>query len=112
MTPRSDTWMISSGTSKHMIGQNTTLSNFEERDSPQKVSLGYDYQYPINGIGEATYNIDSGTYMKIKDVLYVPRLKNNLLSISSLYNKWFRIAFIDGEFLMWPGGKSLEGGMY
>ena len=43
VTPGSDTWMIDSGTSKHMTGQKKTLSSFEERDSPQKVSLGDDY---------------------------------------------------------------------
>ena len=73
--------MSDSGASKHMTSQKKSLSSFEERDSPQKVSLGDDYQYPIKGIGEATYKLDSKTLMKIKDVLYVPGLKNNLLSI-------------------------------
>jgi hypothetical protein len=40
--------------------------------------------------------------MKMKDVLYVPGLKKNLLSISTLDKKGFRVAFIDGEVLMWP----------
>jgi hypothetical protein len=43
--------------------------------------------------------------MKMKDVLYVPGLTKNLLSISSLDKKGFRVAFIDGEVLMWPKGK-------
>ena len=46
--------------------------------------------------------------MKMKDVLYVPGLKKNLLSISNLYKKGSRISFIDGEVIMWPRGKSLE----
>ena len=59
--------------------------------------------------------------MKMKDVQYVPGLKKNLLSISALDKKRFRVVFIDGEVLMWPRGKSLEdayiirteeGGMY
>jgi hypothetical protein len=40
----------------------------------------------------------------MKDVLYVPGLKKNLLSISALDKKGFR----DGEFLMWPKGKTIE----
>ena len=59
MTPGNETWMVDSGASKHMTGQQNTLSNFEEKDSPQKVSLGDDYQYPIKGIREATYKLDS-----------------------------------------------------
>ena len=44
----------------------------------------------------------------MEDVLYVLGLKKNLLSIPALDKKGFRVAFIDGEVLMWPGGKSLE----
>ena len=61
LTPRSDTWLIDSGASKHMTSLKKNLSSLEERDSPHKVSLGDDYQYPIKGIGEATYKLDSRT---------------------------------------------------
>ena len=59
--------------------------------------------------------------MTMKDVLYLPSLTKNLLSISALEKKGFRVAFIDGEILMWPKGKTMEeaivigkeeGGMY
>ena len=46
--------------------------------------------------------------MKMKEVLYVPGLKKNLLSISSLYNKGYRVHFIDGKVRMWSKGKTLE----
>jgi hypothetical protein len=59
--------------------------------------------------------------MKIKDVLYVPSLTKNLLSISNLDKKGFKAAFIDSEVPMCPKGKTIEdaivigtkeGGMY
>jgi hypothetical protein len=59
-------------------------------------------------MGESTYRLDSGTMMRMKDVLYVPSLTKNLLSISSLDKKGFRVAFINGEVLMWPKGKTIE----
>jgi hypothetical protein len=46
--------------------------------------------------------------MKMKDVLYVPGLTKNLLSISTLEKKGFRVAFIDGEVLMWSKEKTME----
>jgi hypothetical protein len=46
--------------------------------------------------------------MRMKDVLYVPGLKNNLLSISSLDKKRFRVSFIDSKVLMWSKGKTIE----
>jgi transposase InsO family protein len=103
-----DTWLIDGGASKHMTGQRDILSCLSEKNFPQKVTLGDDYQYPIKGVGESNYKLDSGTPMNMKDVLYVPGLTKNLLSISSLEKKGFRVAFIDGEVLMWAKGKTME----
>ena len=59
--------------------------------------------------------------MKMKEVLYVPCLKNNILYISFLYKKGFRVSFVDGEVLMWSKWKTIddavvigieEGGIY
>ena len=108
VTPGEDTWLIDSGASKHIIGKKTTLSNLEEKNSPQKVSLGDDYRYPIKGIGESSYKLDSGTSMNMKEVLYVPGLKKNLLSISALDEKGYRVSYIDGQVFMWSKGKALE----
>ena len=57
-----------------------------------------DYQYPIKGSGEASYKLDSGKSLKMKDVLYVPGLKKNILSISALFAKGIRVAFVDAKF--------------
>ena len=81
MTLGEDTWLIDSGSSKHMIGQKDILSRLIEKDFPHKVSLGYNYQYPIKGMGESTYKLDSRTLMRMKDVLYVPGLTKKLIYI-------------------------------
>ena len=44
--------------------------------------------------------------MDMKEVLYVPSLKN-LVSILALNNKGYRVAFINGQVLMCPKGKSI-----
>jgi hypothetical protein len=91
-----------------MTGYEDSLSNLIHKDSPHKVKLGDDYQYPIKGVGEPSYKLNSGKPMKMKEVLYVLGLKKNLLSISSLDENGFRVAFIDGQVLMWPRGKTLD----
>jgi hypothetical protein len=55
------------------------------------VTLGDDYQYPIKGVGESNYKLNSRNSMKMKDILYVLGLTKNLLSISYLENKGFRV---------------------
>ena len=69
------------------------------------MKLGDEYQYPIKGSGESSYILDSGNSMKMKNVLFVPGLKKNLLFISALDAKGMRVAFVDGQVLMWPKGK-------
>ena len=44
----------------------------------------------------------------MKDVLYVLGLKKNLLSISALDANGMRVAFVDGQVLMWPKGNTLD----
>ena len=70
------------------------------------VKLGHDYQYPIKGTSESSYKLYSGKSMKMKDVLYVSGPKKNLLSISALDKKGFKVSFVDGKFLMWTKGKT------
>lgn len=121
MTHDNDTWLVDSGASKHMTGYKNYISTLIERESHQKVKLGDDYQYPIKGVGEASYKLGSRKLLKMKDALYVPGLKKNLLSISGLEKKGFKVAFVDGQVLIWPRGNTIddvvvigveEGGLY
>ena len=100
--------MIDSGASKHMTGFKESFVRLSEHESPHKVKLGDDYQYPIKGSGESSYKLEYGKSMKMKDVLFVPGLKNNLLSISSLDAKGMRVSFVDGQVLMWQEGKTFD----
>ena len=79
-----------------MIRFKESFVNLFEHDSPHKVKLGD----PIKGSGEASYKLNSGKYLKMNDVLYVPGLEKNILSISALDAKGMRVAFIDGQVLM------------
>ena len=72
------------------------------------MKLGNDYQYPTKGSGKSSYKIDSQKSLKIKDVLYVPWLRKNILYISALDAKGIRVAFINGEVLMCPRGNTIE----
>ena len=104
-----------------MTGFKESFVRLSEHESPHKVKLGDDYQYPIKRSGESSYKLDSGKSMTMKDVLFVPGLKKNLLFISALMQKGMRVAFIDGQVIMWPKGKTIndavvigeqEGGLY
>ena len=116
----SDTRLVDSGASIHITGYKDSFQSLVQKDCPYKVNLGDDYQYPIKGMGEAFYKLDSWKSMKMKEVLYVLGLKKNLLSISVLDKKGFIITFLYGEVLKWRKGETIddvvligvEGGLY
>ena len=70
-----------------MMGFKEYFVKLSKHGSPHKGKLGDDYQYSIKGSGESSYKLESRKSMKMKNVLFVQRLKKNLLSISALMQK-------------------------
>ena len=95
-----NTWLIDSGASKHIFGYTKTFVDLAMKDSSP--SLLY------QGQRVTSYKLISGRQLKMEDVLFVLELKRNLLSILGLEKKGFRVAFVDGEVLIWPKGKTIE----
>ena len=93
-------WLIDSGASKHMTGFKESFVKLLEHESPHKVKLGDDYQYPIKGSGESSYKLDSRKSMTMKEVLFVLGIKKNLLSIYALDAKGIGVEFIYGQVIM------------
>ena len=50
----SNDWLIDSGASKHMTVFKESFVKLSEHESPHKVKLGDDYQYPIKGSGSSS----------------------------------------------------------
>ena len=60
ITHGSNDWLIDIGASKHITGFKESFVKLSEHESPHKVKLGDDYQYPIKGSVESSYKLDSG----------------------------------------------------
>jgi hypothetical protein len=102
MVPTNDnTWLIDSGASRHMIDLRDHLTNFVEKETRLLVVLGYDAIYNVRGIGNSTFQLDSDMQLQLKEVLYVHRMKRNLVSISSLEDKGYKVTFLEGRVLAW-----------
>ena len=79
----SDTWLIDSGASKHMTGYKENLSEVVEKESHLRVVLGDDANYTVKGFGSTSLQLESNNLLHLNDVLYVPGMKRNLVSISA-----------------------------
>jgi hypothetical protein len=53
-TLEDDMWIIDSGASRHMTGDQDRLSNLNEKKTSYKVELGDKNTYPVEGIGQAS----------------------------------------------------------
>jgi hypothetical protein len=101
-------WIIDSGASRHMTGDQARLSNLNGKKTSYKVELGDESTYPIKGIGQASVKLKTSNNVHLSNVLYVPGLQKNLVSISCLEDKGNKIAFVDGKVLSWPRDSSIE----
>ena len=86
----SDTWLIDSGASRHMLGYKENLSEVVEKDSHLRVVLGDDANYTVKGSGATSLQLESNDTLHLSDVLYVPGMKRNLVSISALEDKGYK----------------------
>jgi hypothetical protein len=86
-TIEDDMWIIDSGASRHMTGDQARLSNLNEKKTSYKVELGDKITYPVEGFGQASVKLKTGNNVHLRNVLYVPGLEKNLVSISCLEDK-------------------------
>ena len=73
---------MDSGAFSHMAGNRGTLTSYRKKKFTTQVELGDDSTYKIEGMGLTSLQLDSGTVLHVDDILYVPGLKKNLLSVA------------------------------
>ena len=94
-----DSWLLDSGASRHVTFRRDWLTEFKP-SSGEKVTLGDDDVCDITG--EGTVNIlkcvnGSWEQYRIEGVLYVPRLKKNLLSLGMCDFRGYEFNFKNGK---------------
>ena len=101
-------WYLDSGASCHMMEAQELFSRLMERDLGIHVELGDDAKYAVKGEGIVSFQLVLGGSFDAQDVLYVPGLKKNLLSILVMEDKGFVVTFQRGHVLICPEGASLD----
>jgi len=91
-----------------MIGHHKQLKTLSKGKSSYSVELGDNNNYHVWGIGSSSIELENGDNIDLNNILFVPGLHKNLLSISSLEDKGDRVAFIDGKVIVWGKNSSIE----
>ena len=98
----SSTWYIDSGASSHMTGAREMFSELSQAETDVEVVLGDDLVVSAVGRGTITFQRESMSPMVLWDVLYVPGLKKNLVSVSMIKDQGLGVSFLDGHVHMFP----------
>jgi hypothetical protein len=97
----SDIWLIDNGASRHMIVYREHLRDLVEKESSLHVVLGDNARYTVKGVETSTFQLDSDIPLQLSEVLYVPGMKRNLVSIFALEDKGYKVTFSEGKVLAW-----------
>jgi hypothetical protein len=94
-----------------MRGFKQNLVNYGDKKFNVKVELGDDDTYAIKGVGSASFQLQSSNVFHVEEIIYVPGLKKNIISVAVLESKGYTIAFSKGKALMWHSNESMSSTM-
>jgi hypothetical protein len=103
-------WLIDSGASRTMCSHRSWFTSFTPLSNHTKVVLGDDSSIPATGTGRIRVRMYAeGKWIKsvLQDVLYVPDLQGNLLSVSRLTSRGAEVRFVDKSCQVYDRQKSL-----
>ena len=90
-------WYLYSGASFHMTRDKELFSDLEEKDLQMHIEMGNDGRYSATGIGTITFERESNNPFLLKDVMHVPGLKKNLVSVAMLEDRGYDVSFSEGK---------------
>eukprot|EP00253_Pinus_taeda_P001433 PITA_01433 len=93
--------LIDSGSSRHFTSYKEILHKLIEKETNLEIVLGDNMKYLVKGVGNVSLKLNQGNTIHLYDVLYVSDLKQNLVSISVMEEKGYKVTFNDGKVCVW-----------
>ncbi|XP_056688059.1 uncharacterized protein [Spinacia oleracea] len=93
-----DSWWIDTGASRHVCKDRNYFKSFEDLEDGPILYMGNDSMVKAKGIGQIELLLTSGKTLTLRDVVFVPEVRKNLMSggvLSKGGNKKYIVTFID-----------------
>jgi hypothetical protein len=92
---------MDSGSSFHMTRMRSIFLNFSEIDTNFYVGYGTNTRQAIKGYGYVRFHLESGGFLGIEHMLYVPYFKVKLLLVAYFEDEGYAIAFQNDDVLVY-----------
>jgi len=86
-------WYLDFGASFHMIGFKEFYNSLKEKDLHVNIEMGDDREHNATGIGIITFERDKASPLHLKDGMFVPELKKNLIFVAVLEDHGYDVIF-------------------
>lgn len=88
-----DVWYIDSRASTHMTRVREYFSSYQEEQMDFQITMGNKMKCTPVGRGTIAFQTEARTSIQVTNVLHVPRLGINLISVSQLQDKGYDVYF-------------------
>ena len=99
-------WYLDTCCSNHMTGHREWFVNIDDKVK-SKIKFADNSFVTAKGIGKVMIQRKDGQHSFINDVLYVPNMKNNLLSLGQLLEKGYSMQMEDSQMTIFDSKRRL-----
>jgi hypothetical protein len=85
-------WYLDTGASRHVSGNEATFDSLDSNRAGL-VSTASSHSHQMAGTGSVSFHLGTGSIKKVDNVLYVPGITKNLLSIGTLTDRGYIACF-------------------
>ena len=90
-------WYLDFDASFHMTGCKELFISLEEKDLQKHIEMGDNGRYSATGIGIVTFEREKSSPLRLKSVMFIPRLKKNLIPVAILEDHGYASIFSKGK---------------
>ncbi|KHN35688.1 Retrovirus-related Pol polyprotein from transposon TNT 1-94, partial [Glycine soja] len=99
-------WYLDTGCSNHITRHREWFVNIDDKVK-SKIKFADNSSVTAEGIGKVMIQRKDGHHSFINDVLYVPNMKNNLLSLGQLLEKGYSMQMEDNQLKVFDNNRRL-----
>jgi len=90
-------WYLDNGSSFDMTNDKSLFSSLEEKGLKMHIEMGDNGRYSVSRLDTVAFQREHVPPITLTDVKYMPRLKQNLTSVTMLEEKVYNVVFSNGK---------------